>query len=466
MANSGEYRGGDYVFTNIGNYITDSVRVHEISHQILMKSTHWGIMTYCQTQFRRADRSVRRADNNIGIGNLLMQAAENVFESHAFLNQLLYAKYNDVAEYNMLLSSPYYKLYKQKYFKIFLNLDFPFHNVIELSQSIPNLALATDLIDVDPQFWKSKDGIMELIESNEKKYNPDTRLMYLSDAYMRLVKNYKPEHITNALIAKESGLYIKTTQYETPMSIFLKFSDLIRQVYDDIVAKDALDTIKKTLVVGELEDIINESPTLDIPLPNDKVETIKLDKIEPWINECQVLKIIPFDENVILEYCATEFYKRYVIACEWSALPIFYAKFKKTIVLYGEDYEYMQKRFPYIKNQRVFYYFEGSYKYFNEYLKDKVFERTQTFLYRINEHTFCIFVKGKANEIFFTAQNKGGIKCFIEDVQKGTYEYINMDNSKIDNIFYIEDIDWSVYDDVVKSVLYIKHTKGRCQISY
>ncbi len=460
-----EYHGGDYIFVSADKEISESVRLHEISHQILMKSTHWGMMTYLQIQFRRADKLLKRAKNNMDIGNLLMQAAENVFESHALFNQLLYAKNTGVEEFSVLKKGPYYKLYNQKYFDILLSLDLPINEVAYLSQSISELALAIDLIEVDPKWWKSKDSILQLVESDAMRYNPDVRFESLIKTYMYLLKKYKPQQITKTMLAETSGLYIKVSQYDTPMQVFYAFAKLMRQVYNDTSAKEALKLIKKTLVEGEMEDIINEANALDIPLPTNKIETFTLSKYESWLNECQVLKFIPYEEKVILEYYITEFAKRYIIACNWDALHIFYAKYNKTILLYSEDYYYMKDKFPYLKDRRVFYYFEGSYKYFCEYIKDKSVMKIPTFLYKVNECTFVIFVKGKLNEIFFTAQNIGGVKLFIEDIQKGKYEYINFKDEKVDDIFYIDDVDWAVYDDVVKSVLHVNRTCGRCELT-
>lgn len=461
-----EYHGGDYIFVKVGKEINDSVRLHEISHQILMKFTHWGNMMYMQVQFRRADRMKRRSVENAEIGNLLMHAAETVFESHAILNQLLYLKREHQSEFDKIINGPYYKLYKQKYFDIFLSLDMKWDEVACLAQSLPQLALATDLMDVPPKCWKSKEALLSLIESNPLRYNPDIRYEHLIDVYMKLLEEYSPEQITKSLIAQKSGIYIETMQYDTPMQIFKQFSDVFRQAYDDESVRRAFVLIEKTLVQGELEEIVIDADALDVPLPTNEIETILLEKIEPWLNECQVLKLIPYEESITLEYHITEFSKRYVIACTWEALPIFFAKYNKTILLYSEDYDYMKEKFPYLKSRRIFYYFEGTYKYFCEHIKDKTDTKPAVCLYRISDYTFCIFVKGKANEIIFTAQNKGGMQMFIEDIQKGKYVYKNLKEKKIDDVFFLKDTDCSVYEDAIKSVLHVKHTKGRCKLEF
>lgn len=120
MQPNGEYHGGDYIFVPTGNQIDESIRLHEFSHQYLMKATHWGIMTYLQTQLRRADRLYSRLSYHFAIGNMLMHAAETTFESHATMNQLLYVKEaNDKAQLSRMTDGLYYKIYCTRFFDVF-----------------------------------------------------------------------------------------------------------------------------------------------------------------------------------------------------------------------------------------------------------------------------------------------------------------------------------------------------------
>lgn len=466
MRANSEYHGGDNMFVYAGEEINDSVRLHELAHQYLTKSTHWGMMIYQQAQLRRADKLYHRIQYHKEIGNLLMQAAENTFESHATMLQLLYVKGNNSDELKRLLDSPYCKMYNQEYFRLFLELDLPIMEAVHLCQRIPMLALATDLMDAEPEYWKTRDNLFYLIRSNPTLYNPDVRFEHLVNTYIRLTKEKNVSFIEDVELVKESGLFVKTTEYDDPTQLIDVFSDLIKRVFiNDHCIEEAFELIHNTSVIGEMVEIINNAGALDIPLPLREYETIMIEKLEQWLNECPVLIMIPYEESVILEYHLTEFSKRYVCMCQWDALPILYAKFKKNIVLYQEDYDFMKKRFPYLHNKRVFYYFEGNYKYFYRDIQDRILNQPPVFLYKINEKTYCIFVKGNQNEIFFTSQNQGGIKLFVDDLINERFNYINLNDSKMDEYFYVNDIDWAVYEDVIKSVLHIKYTLGRCDIS-
>lgn len=465
MKANSEYHGGDYMFVFAGEEIADSIRLHELAHQFLTKSTYWGMMIYYQTQLRRADRLYQRVQYHTDIGNLLMQAAENTFESHATLLQLLYAKENDPDEFRNLLNSPYYKIYNQDYFIMFLEVELPAIEVIQLCQRIPSLALATDLTDVEPECWVTRDSLFSLIESNPTLYNPDVRFECLVNTYKRLVREKNTVYIKDEELVKESGLYVKTSEYDNPNHLLEIFSNLFRCAFpNDKCINEAFELIQSTLIVGEIKEIIDNANSLDIPLPLQEYETIMIDKLEQWLNECPVLIMLPYEELVILQYHLTEFSKRYVCSCQWDALPILYAKFKKAIVLYNEDYDYMKKRFPYLHSRRIFYYFEGSYEYFCKDIENRNLNTPPVFLFKINEKTYCIFTKGNQNEIFFTSQNQGGIDLFINDLMQGKFQYVNLDDAITDEYFYLNNMDWSVYEDAIKSVLHVKHTCGRCDI--
>lgn len=465
MSVSSEYHGDDYMFVYAGEQIDDSVRLHEISHQYLTKSTHWGCMIYNQVQLRRADRCYERIEYHTEIGNLLMQAAESTFESHATLMQLLYAKSIEAKEIDELLDSPYYKMYNKDYFQVFLSLDMPIMRVIELSQRLPVLALATDLLEIKTEDWKSKEKLFQVIMANPLKYYPDKRFACLVKAYRDLLDSNIATDITDNMLLEKSGLIAKTTTYDTPLGILDVFESLMKRAFEnDFCIDEAFSVIRKTLIIGDMDDIIKSANHLDIPLPLEDYETYEISKLEAWLNDCPILILLPYNEKIILQYHIPMLKKRYVCVCDWEALVVLCTKFGRTILLYNEDYEYMKKKFPYLQNRRTFYYFEGDYKYFCKNLKNKGVEKAPAFLFKVNEMTYCIFVKGCDNEIFFTAQNQGGISLFIEDLQKWQFEYINLGGKKIDTIFYENETDWSVYEDAVKSVLHVNSLSGRCDL--
>lgn len=91
MENS-EYRSDDYMYVETGKVIEDSVSLHELAHQILNKTTYWGLMIYFQHQMKLADRSYTYIDYHTRIKKVLMDAAEETFESHATLLQFIECK--------------------------------------------------------------------------------------------------------------------------------------------------------------------------------------------------------------------------------------------------------------------------------------------------------------------------------------------------------------------------------------
>lgn len=91
MENS-EYRSDDYMYVETGKVIEDSVSLHELAHQILNKTTYWGLMIYFQHQMKLADRSYTYIDYHTRIKKVLLDAAEETFESHATLLQFIECK--------------------------------------------------------------------------------------------------------------------------------------------------------------------------------------------------------------------------------------------------------------------------------------------------------------------------------------------------------------------------------------
>ena len=459
-----EYRCGDNICISAGQVMDEATRLHELSHHYLMKATHWGVMTYLQGQLRRADRLYAHAAHHFAVGRLLMQAAEITFESHATLNQLLYAKGNDQELFAQLKDSLYYQIYNKTFFNTFLSIDLPRGEVAYLGGRLPELALATDLYEVSPENWLSQKALADVIMDNPLQYHPDTRFNLLVNAYVELRKKTDPHNISDQKLIDYCGLKVKTIQFGTARGGLSAFRKIINVAYKkERCIQEAFSVIDETLELGDTYDLIENKDYMDTPLPLETdFETEAIKELKPWLNNCQVMVLLPYEETVVLQYHQTTLMKRYVLKCTWSALLVLFAKFENALVLFDEDYSYIKLKFPYIHQRRAFFFYGGTYYHFRDCLRDKEISKPPLCMIKVNDAVICLFVWVDNNEMLFSAQNIGSIVLILHDIEEGLYKYVN--TGDMDDVFSSGKLNWGVYEDVIKSVLHVKHIDGRCNI--
>jgi len=465
MQPNAEYHGGDNIFVPVGNQVNDSVRLHELSHQFLMKSTRWGTMTYLQTQLRHADRCYQRLEHHLSIGDILMQAAERTFESHAILHELLALRAQD--NINEIIDSLYYKIYNTLYFDTFRILsttaqsEATHSEIVHLSNQLPQLALAVDLFPLETKIWNSPKNLMNAIMKAPRLYHPDTRFDILVDACVELLKEFAPIQITDKMLADKSGLCVIGIEHSTYPEMLGSFSHAMSDNFPaDECIRDAFKLISESVVMGDIEEIFENGMLTDLPLPAKDVEIMNLTRMEPWVHECDVLIVMPYHEIVLLQYCKLEQRRKYVCLCEWQALSIFLAKFAGTVVLYEDDYDYMNEKYPEIFQYRPFFYLEGTFHIFKEKMKENSAVKPQAGLFLVDDSTSCLFIKRNDASLLFTVQNRGGTMELFNDIFNGKFDFSPTEC----DYFFCDDNDEKC-SNAIKAVLNISKIKGRCSVN-
>lgn len=458
MKSNANYRGGDEFHVPLGKQITDSIRLHELSHELLAKTTRWGIIIFLQTQLRRADRMYSRLHYHFSIGDILVQAAETTFESMAILNQILdFARLKDYESINEIMNSLCYDVYAFDYIDLYQNASIIHPDIANLCRDIPRLALSVDPFTIPHEKWNTPESLADAIMDNPKLYHPDTRFKILNETLNRLLKIDIPTQITEDWLIDESGLVIKKYEEKTKFELWDNLKNVMTSLFpnDDCVS-EALIYIENSFVIGDVQIIIDQANSLDIPTPSADIETIYLKSSEPWLHNCDALIVLPYHELIILEYHIISEKKRYITACHWQMLKDIVELFNGVIILHEEDIDYIYEKVPELQEINLFFYFEGIYQSFKDCLKARKIYKPSACLLSIDEYTYALFVKLADNTMIFTVQNQNGTQLILSDIQSGFYDYVNDLNELNSCIFNNKQC-----EDAVKSILNISDIYGQ-----
>lgn len=458
------YRGGDEFHVSLGNQISESIRIHEISHELLTKTTRWGTTIFLHTQLRRADRMFSRLKYHFTISDVLFQAAETTFESMAILNQILnFEEFEDYDSINQIKNSLYYSVYASDYIDLYYNALATNANIAILCRNIPWLALSTDPLSFNYTKWTNPETLSNAIMNNPELYHPDTRFKILNQTLDSLLKTQSPTQITEKQLILKSGLIVKPYDNKTNLELWDRFKNIINALFpNDVCVCEAIININNSLRIGNVQTIIDQSDFLDIPTPSDDIKTVQLKAIEPWLHNCDTLILLPYHELVILEYHIILEKTRYVIACKWQILKDVINLFNGTIILHEEDTDYLYKKSTYLHKINRFLYFEGSYQSFKECLKKRGIQNPPAYVYSVDTYTYALFVKLENNTMLFTIQNQNVLSLITSDINSGFYEYYNDPVKQNRDVFDKNKLSDQQCEDVIKSILNISNINGRC----
>lgn len=463
---SGVYLVDDYISVPIGAELDEITRLHEYEHIFLTKATYWGNMLYMQRQLMRADHSLMRLQYHQNIAKVMMEAAESTFESDATIYQLLFAKFRNRKRYEELLEGLYYQIYCTKYFDLFLNMKLPYKKLRYYARKISLLALATDLMDIRAEKWKTEESIFQAIQENPSKYYPDFRFEKLVDAFCKLIQCKKINKIRDEDLLNEAGIEAKDITYHSYIELDKSFENVMYKVFpNDQTIRQAFKAKCMYTKRGELSEQLGNMYYSDIPIQEQNYEVLQLYRVEEWLQNASVLALLGYYEAIHCQFYFIEEKKRYYGNLNWNLFEDMWIKFSGPIVVYGEDYAFMHEHFSKLNEKRVFYFYQSGYKVFLDDIKYQCESIPPVFAFFINEDIACIFVKGKGNEIFFTVQRRGGLDSFIDDIVQKKLNYILYDDSKKDDFFFTEKGDKQVYESVVKSILQVDSVIGRCNIN-
>lgn len=461
MNDGAEYLVGDEILVPIGIQIGDSVRTHEFSHLLLNKLTHWGMMNHFFAQIRRADRLFSRFQYHSSIGDIIKQAAETTYESHAIVNQLLACESTgDEEGISAIKNGLYYQAYNTKYIEAIVSLPLPIITRGTINNLIAQYVLATDLSKIPASAWISSESLVEAIMEKQEILYPDKRLEIIAD----LVNSTKiscPEDIENRLI-KKSNLEFKAFDINMSQDIYLAFSNLVRSVFpDDQCMNDAIELVNKIYSTGKSDYFRNRIEVLDLPVPRYDAETVQIAPDEPWNFDWEVVFVLPYHELVLLKYYDSMQHKEYVRLCTWRSFLGYLNLFGGVVVLYEDDFLYIQEKCPNIFDFQPFFYHQSLYQYFRDDIDSKTDTSPDACLFLVDDSTSCLFVKPENGYVQFTIQNKNSTAQILSDIHQGRYNCIftKNDGRIIGNIdAYEED-----YADVIKAALQIPEIKGYCQ---
>lgn len=459
----GEYNLQDTAFVDCNFAYKDiSNIIHEYMHQKLETSTIFGIVNFMLEQSE---------DTNISkISELFKKVSLIVNENYATFYELASIKYCDKVKYNDFIE----KFKKGKYYKTFYGkkiLGILNDNSIEdlmKSNIINRIAFMSMNIDVN-KFNKQNLLNYSYIESqfNKDDFNPNERYIKLLKTLEKLLKEKDVIDITDDMILAESGIEIINNSKKNFLNVLNLYKEKFEEAGIDtkIIRKNIskvenVEEDKFILTNATQEDIDSVFDTVKPMLLNENYETLYPEKIENKYFKCSVMRIMLYDDKVkfpVNAYAMVVFFdvvigKEYIFFVTKECIRELINRFDNSILIFSDDYKEIINNFPIIKNRMIFLEVNNSYLNCKDIIKDDISNGREVMIHTLNNGVFFLFVKQKDGNVFVMYFFNEVMKLIKKDIDNKYFKQILVDDTIVDNCFYLDSSDWYKYEDVMRSI--------------
>lgn len=144
--------------------------------------------------------------------------------------------------------------------------------------------------------------------------------------------------------------------------------------------------------------------------------------------------------------------KEYIFYLSKERLSEVIDKFEKPIVIFYEDYNEIINNFQVIKNRIIFLEINNNYKKCKEFIQNDMSVGREAMIHILNSGVFFLFVKQKDGNVFVMHFFNEVMNLIKNDMKEKFFNQVMVDDSAIDNCFYINNSDWCKYEDVIRSI--------------
>ena len=461
----GEYDYGNHVFIDSKyTYDQSDIIFHELTHHAVTQGSLYGVLEIVLKRI-----SIWHVPELTSVISELSNASLTAQEMTAIYAQCLYYKRQGgetlSAYEKYLYQSDYYRKYCISGFDEIVHYSQDDIDGTALLTAIAVMALNVDLTlaEID---WKDSLQVRKLILENPSQYYVNYRYSGLVKAALKLIR--RGEEITRDKLLQESSMICRERTYENLSEMLQRLSRQLSACFD--ISQSELDDWFDKIIAQEdnfegKPDLRNIEQRVIPKLLNDPYVYPPIDA-NNLLQQMNTVIVTLYDKSFEKQGIGTEGGEKDILTFHHAAagwrFPVvfnrdetirFLSEFQGEIVAFTEDYDRLKQNILLPAGKRIFYFYEGKWDDFAGQIRSQSVPYIH--FHEVNPLINCIFVINENQEVFFTLQFKIITKYIIEDLREGKMIYANMEgnNTEIKDCFYLEDVDWCRYENVIVAMI-------------
>ena len=409
-------------------YSNFAVYAHELAHFSLTKNTLFGILHFLTKQIVDSFAGIELNK----IFRTMTDASERTQEVYAIYYELLHIS----SQYRRFFKSYYFHFERSPYYFKYNFSDFEWilgsqglNGDAKLIERFSVIAMNVDITKnmyLNP--WESSEKMFKVISENKSKYMPDFRFeKMLSLIYdVGISKLHK---MTDCEIALAAGIEYTDFTTETVLEMLVRLEEQFdKSKISSKIVRANINNIKTNQIKLGYYLTKDDNFTSNIKqtiLPeclNHKFKNFEL-RVLPHKEDHNIEMITLYDykPNCLCQF--TDFIQKcnYVVVCDIKETSHYLKEYDGTIQFYFDDYTIVPHNWTFSKNRRIFFILKNPYYEFKVLIENYICEEKYSFICKLNDGVFLLFVFDNANNVFYTCQSMINLDVVSADFENGFF---------------------------------------------